>query len=291
MGEALLEQTGESVRALCTGPAPQWRAASMTAREAGILERECTTESEFDELRSRQTFFAAWKAGRLEPVIRATDHGKVIALLPPDASVDDIPWALWARILKGFARPDGRLYTIYVCAHLSLRQFPDRAGEPVRPLHINGGYTYPCDPTCVFLYRAEDATRVLLHELLHAACTDRKGAGLEQMEAETEAWAELLWCAFIASGDLKPFKSLVRTQSAWMRGQVEGLLRGRHMANDGTPTPFPWRYTIGKEDVWRRWGVLDRHIKPVRTRSLRLTAPLSAALHRKFEVRVGSVFL
>jgi hypothetical protein len=291
MGEILLEQIGSSVRALCAGPEPRWRAAPLRAQEAAILERECTTESDFDELRSRQTFYAAWKAGRLRPVVRATEHGKVIALLQDPKEVDDIPWGLWGRILKGFARPDGRIYTIFLCAHPSLRRFPAHAGEPVRPLHINGGYTYPCDPTCVFVYRAEDATRVLLHELLHAACTDRKDVGLEEMEAETEAWAELLWCAFLTSGDLKPFKSLVRTQSAWMRGQVQQLVRGRHMAEDGTPTPFPWRYTVGKEAFWQRWGVLDRKVHPTVTRSLRLTVPPGAVFQRKFEVRIGSVFL
>jgi hypothetical protein len=161
----------------------------------------------------------------------------------------------------------------------------------VRPRHINGGYTYSCDPTCVFVYRAEDATRVLIHELLHAACTDRKGVGLEQKEAETEAWAELLWCGFLTDGDLKPFKSLVRLQSAWMRGQVAGLVRGAHFAVDGGDTPFPWRYTVGKMVMWRQWGVLDEDVRPTRTRSLRLTVPPQAAFQRKFDVPVGSPFL
>jgi hypothetical protein len=143
----------------------------------------------------------------------------------------------------------------------------------------------------VFLYRAEDATRVLIHELLHAACTDRKGVALEQIEAETEAWAELFWCAFISFKSPQAFKSLVRQQSAWMRGQELALMRGDHFAKDATPTPFPWRYTLGKEQMWQRWGILDTAVKPIHTRSLRLTVPPPVAAYRKFDVPVGSVFL
>jgi hypothetical protein len=255
------------------------------------LERECTSDSEFDALRSRQTFYQQYKSGHIVPVIKSTKHGKVIALLARSADAAAIPWRLWGRILQGFPRGDGKRYTVFVCPHPQLRTLPNKHGEPVGPLHINGGYTYPCDSTCVFLYRAEDATRVLIHELLHAACTDRKGVALEQMEAETEAWAELFWCAFVGSGDLKGFKSLVRRQSAWMRGQGQALLRGNHFAKDGTPTPFPWRYTLGKEQMWRHWGILDTAVRPIRTRSLRLTVPPPVAAYRKFDVPIGSVFL
>ena len=292
MGEALLLQINDMVQSLFVeSVVTPWDAASMTPSEKAILERECTSESEFDELRSREIFYRKYKAGKLVPVVRANRYGKVIALLQHPSQVGAIPWDLWSRILQGFARPDGRKYTIFLCAHPAPRMFPREHGAPVRPLHINGGYTYPCDPTCIFVYRAEDATRVLIHELFHAACADRKGVGLEQMEAETEAWAELFWCAFISRGDLKAFRSLVAKQGLWMRGQVEELLAGRHMANDGTDTPFPWRYTVGKMRMWQRWGIFEKCGDPVRSSSLRLTVPLPAIVYRKFDVPVGSPFL
>jgi hypothetical protein len=291
MGDALLEQINDMAQTLFAQPAALWETGVFTAHDRAVFERECSVESEFDELRSRQRFHSRWKAGLLEPLVRTTKYGKVIAFLEEPGQAAMIPWTLWSRIFQRFARPDGRPYTVFVCAHPSRRTLPSRYGEATRPRHINGGYTYPCDPTCVVVYRAEDATRVLLHELLHAACTDRKGLGLEEKEAETEAWAELFWCALMASGDLKACKSLVRRQSAWMRGQNRALLGRRHFVADGTATPFPWRYTIGKEAVWQRWGLLDTTVAPLSTRSLRLTVPPSQALQKKFEVPEGSVFL
>jgi hypothetical protein len=292
MGEALLNAVHVHIHSVYAQPEPVWHEGRLTREEAALLERECTVESEFDELRSRQIYYTKFKAGGLRPTIKTTKGGKVVALLDTPAQAADIPWSLWGRIFQAFAKPDGRPFTVFVCPHPSPRTFPQSHGEPVRPLHINGGYTYPCDQTCVFVYRAEDATRVLIHELLHAACTDRKGVGLEQMEAETEAWAELFWCALVTEGgNLKAFKSLVKQQSAWMRGQVEGLMRGRHMKRDGTATPFPWRYTLGKLMMWERWGILDRRGAPIQTRSLRLTVPPPAAVYRKFDVPIGSPFL
>jgi hypothetical protein len=288
MGDALLK----AILPIAQTYRPQpWHNDTLSRTDAAILARECTTESDFDELRSRQQYYHKFKAGGLRPIIKSTHGGKVIALFERPEQAEEIPWGLWSCIFQAFAKPDGRPYTVFLCPHPAPRTFPRHRGEPTRPLHINGGYTYPCDSTCVFLYRAEDATRVLIHELFHAACTDQKGVGLEQMEAETEAWAELFWCAFLSGGDLKRFKSLVRRQSAWMRGQVEGLARGGHMVRDGTATPFPWRYTVGKMAVWDRWGVLDKAVAPTPTRSLRLTAPPAPLLYHKFEVPVGSVFL
>lgn len=288
MGDALLKTVFEAVGSYAPEP---WRPGVLTAKERSILHRECTQESEFDELKSRATFYELFRSGDLKPVIRQTAHGKVVALLATEAQEREVPWALWSRILRGFAGAGG-FYTIFLCAHPALRTFPDHPNTPVRPLHINGGYTYPCDKSCVFIYRAEDATRVLIHELLHAACTDNKAAHLEQMEAETEAWAELFWCAFLSSkGDLKGFKSLVALQSRWMAAQNRRLIEGRHIAPG--PQKFPWRYTLGKTEMWRRWGIYrpGGTSIPGSTTSLRLTVPPPPSVKRKFEVPATSVFL
>ena len=313
MGDALLQTVFESVSRYSPEP---WRPAILTEKERSILHRECTQESEFDELNSRATFYELFRTGDLKPVIRQTAHGKVIALLAHEEQEREIPWALWSRILRGFAPSAGGFYTIFLCAHPALRTFPAHLNSPIRPLHINGGYTYPCDKSCVFIYRAEDATRVLIHELLHAACTDNKAVHLEQMEAETEAWAELFWCALLSSkGDLKGFKSLVVMQSRWMAAQNRRLVEGGHIApgpqqfplypttselwdpksrveNHGSP-PFPWRYTLGKTDMWRRWGIYrpGGGVSIGAMKSLRLTVPPPPAVKREFGVPATSVFL
>ena len=139
------------------------------------------------------------------------------------------------------------------------------------------------------IYRAEDATRVLLHELFHAVCSDNPSHSLDQKEAETEAWAELVWCGFMALASLKDLKRIVKRQGTWMVSQNGRLASHGHMAPG--PQGFPWRYTMGKEAVWRRWGLLQGAVKGHPVDSLRLTFPPTAAMKRFYGVRATSTML
>ena len=150
------------------------------------------------------------------------------------------------------------------------------------------------------IYRAEDATRVLIHELQHASCLDHHEDGVDLVEAETEAWAELLYVALLSQGNPAVFQKLLQKQVMWMMIQNDVI---RHHIR--RPRQFPWRYTVGKEDVWRRWGLLPdverntteqyelrRNAPPTTllpTRSLRLTAPPSADIQRAFGVEKSNV--
>jgi len=290
--DALLRQVQNSVQ---NSVQVAWSDAPMTAAMAATLERECTGPSAFDQLESRKTFHAKFKAGHIQPIVRTclvedAPVGTVVALLDSKEEDHDIPWPLWGKILALFKRPGNKPYTVYFCAHPALRQFPAHS-HPTQPLHINGGYTYPCSHEAIVIYRAEDATRVLIHELFHAACCDNPRQSLEQREAETEAWAELFWCGFmnVGLGDLKGLKSLVKRQAAWMVSQNERLRRDSHVAPG--PQGFPWRYTAGKEAVWRRWGLLQGAVQGHPVDSLRLTFPPTAAMKRFYGVRASSTIL
>ena len=159
------------------------------------------------------------------------------------------------------------------------------------------------------IYRAEDATRVLIHELQHASCLDStpeqraiKGHSSHEhddaLEAETEAWAELLYAAVLSQGKRAMFLQLVQDQAAWFIEQNEQVKQ--HMKS---PTQFPYRYTIAKEAVWRRWGLVQAGTASLRLQagtatmssqamqSLRLTPPPSAALKRIFGVSPDSTIL
>ena len=273
------------------GPQPKpWFTVPFDEARKAIFVRECSTPTEFDQLKSRTHYNAAWNAGHIQPDVRQTEGGTVVAFFDTPEQAADVPWALWSRILQLFKRPDGAPYTIFFCAHPAPRTFPERTGETVKPLHINGGYTYPCEATCVFVYRAEDATRVLLHELFHAACSDAPHLDTERREAETEAWAELMWCAFMAGGTLHTLESLVAKQARWMAAQNHRLREGAHM--EAGATGFPWRYTIGKEDVWRRWGLTyAASSAPKAATSLRLTMNPTAAMKQREGVRPRSTIL
>ena len=290
------------VALVAAAPKPKpWTAAPLTEQTLTVLKRECETPSEFDQIFSRKHFWALYKAGQIEPVVRTTVGGTLVALLHDKEQLNEIPWTLWSTILQLYKRPDGQPYTIYFCAHPALRTFPTKK-HPVTPLNINGGYAYPCDSTCVFIYRAEDATRVLIHELFHAACSDDPHKSLDDREAETEAWAELVWCGLMGGGDLKKTAAAVVDQASWIHHQNRQLQEDGHMKHTGqvvgavSPNPFPWRSTVGKELIWARWGLAttadtsndkcEEH-----SHSLRLTFHPTAAMKRLWKVTERSTIL
>jgi len=313
---ALLDATLALIQAEYKKPEVAWRSAPINAKELAFLEQECTKIVEFDPKGWRKEMFQRYKrGGRME--VRECDYGRVVVLYDNDDQT--VPWGLWGRILRLY----GVNACIYFLAHPALRQFPKgtirinnvSASYPIGPIHINGGYNYPCNAKEVMIYRAEDATRVLLHELQHANCLDStpEGRGIlshgtrktdnhdgtDALEAETEAWAELLYAAVLSQGKRAVFLQLVQEQAAWFIEQNEQVRQ--HMKS---PTQFPYRYTIAKEAVWRRWGL----VKDLRTattpsaaqslrlaanasHSLRLTPPPSAALKRVFGVSPDSTIL
>ena len=287
----MLRQINQFIREAPKGRVGDWRLRPLDAEHLAILEKECTQPSEFDEILSKQQLFKQYKDGKIEPYVCEHKITKdiVVALFPETILVQDVPWALWSQIVQCYRRANRQPHTIFLLAHPALREFPPY-GKHVTPRHINGGYTYPCNADCVFVFRAEDATRVLIHELFHSACSDNTQLTLEEREAETEAWAELFWCALVARGDLKVFKSYVSTQGDWMRTQNAALIHG-HLMQPGFEG-FPWRYTLGKALLWRRWGLLEgcRPYAPIHG-SLRLTFMPPAELKRSWNVPVTSTML
>ena len=264
----------------------KWIPTTMTRDMEKILADECLKEDPFDQIQSKRRLHERMKSGHT-PLVLKQPNATLVALLDHPSQADDIPWTLWSQIVQLFKRSDGKSYTIFFCADPALRTFP-KPGEAARPFHINGGYTYPCDPNCVFLFRAEDATRVLIHELMHSACCDNAALHLEAREAETEAWAELLWTGFMSQGNLKKLELLVKEQDIWSRSQNARLIRDKNFASG--QMGFPWRYTIGKTEMWNKWGIMG-HSKVVPINSLRLTMPPISAMKSHFGVSQGSTIL
>jgi len=304
MPHPLIELMADMVR---TAPTPKpWTDTDLTEQTLSVLQRECEKPSDFDQIGSRDHFWNMFKAGKIDPVVKQTNEGILVALLNSPDQMEDIPWDLWSILLQLYKRPDGKPYTVFLCAHPALRSFPKK-NKPVTPLNINGGYTYPCDSTCVFIYRAEDATRVLIHELFHAACSDNTALPLEAREAETEAWAELIWAAFMCDpvklcrGDLKEMESVIHDQASYIHHQNRLLCEDGHVTGDLSSMPFPWRYTIGKEDMWTRWGLSVSsnvsHAKNANDRcedhkhSLRLTFHPTLAMKHLWKVSDKSTIL
>jgi hypothetical protein len=228
-------------------------------------------------------------------------YGSVLVVYSEDTfdPMKDVPWDLWGRILRLFHR--AKPFHVYFLASPSLRQFPSPSPSPspshsslppIKPEHINGGYTYPCRQDTIVIYRSEDATRVLIHELQHALCLDHPERGVDRVEAETEAWAELFYTALLAGGDRTEWKRLWSRQWKWILEQNRQVTRHMRLPQS---QEFPWRYTLGKEQALREWFLPSSLPDPSRLQelptSLRLTAPPTRRQKQEQGLRASSTVL
>jgi hypothetical protein len=179
---------------------------------------------------------------------------------------DPTPYDVWGRIFQMFGYGPWR---VSFFPSVLKRELP-AGGGPLGPEHVNGGYAMPCHPETIVIYRKEECTRVLLHELFHASCCDRDLC-LEEKEAETEAWAELANIAFASEGNLKKAYELLQKQLEWIASSHYTLERYFKISQ---PTDYVWRYTLGREAAFLRLGiVLPKHTSGRPKKSNRLTHP------------------
>jgi len=272
-------------------PAPIWNEGPLSQDDFLFLNKECSKPSEFDPHNKRSSMVSKLVKGEVPAITTHCEYGQVVAICEEPKQMRDIPWSLWGRIFRIFSekKPNKAIpFKVFFLANTNLRIFPPGRGT-IGPENINGGYTYPCNRETIVIYRAEDATRVLIHELNHACCLDNPNAKIDELEAETEAWAELIYIGLLSEGDKILFNKLLRKQSAWIVKQNREVRKHIHSGNS---KEFPWRYTIGKEDVWLRWGILDGNTSIVELgNSLRLTVPPSNDIKKKFGVSVASNIL
>jgi hypothetical protein len=256
------------------------------------IQKEVQSDSEFDALRLR---YHTLHHPERQMLYATCPFGSVFVIYSDKTfdPIKDIPWDLWGRILRLFYRKQPS--HIYFLANPSLRRFPSSSSSSssIKPEHINGGYTYPCRQDTIVIYRAEDATRVLIHELQHALCLDHQERGVDRVEAETEAWAELFYTALLARGDPTEWKRLWSRQWKWILEQNRQV--ARHMRSPFSQE-FPWRYTLGKEQALRGWFLPSSLSSPSRTQglsptSLRLTAPPTRKQKQEQGVRASSTVL
>lgn len=242
-----------------------------------ILKQGLQTPSPFDPLNLREQVFKDLRAGKAKLVCRVglSPPAKILAVVYPETK---IPWELFGRIFSAVgpsrkassAKPSA--WRVIWFAHPRKREFPEqkeaeaeaepqantlnaslhtRQAEVIQPLHVNGGYAYACQPETIVIYREEEAARVLVHELLHAACTDDMKNPEEMREVLTESWAELFLIAVLAKGSLTKAKKLWRMQAQWIIDQ-ETVLKGYGVL---TPLNYAWRYTVGRREVMEGMGL------------------------------------
>jgi len=129
--------------------------------------------------------------------------------------------------------------------------------RPITPNNMNGGYTYPSNRR-VFIYRLEEAPKVLIHETLHHSkydsqhwpikgimelykhfnidldgCPSECTTSLLPNEAVVEFWAELYHLMFLSYEYKIPFKVLVEKEREFAIYQASKLLKHQRTLKNG----------------------------------------------------------
>ena len=157
-------------------------------------------------------------------------------------------WNTWWRAIRLLSKTPVR---IVIFGHPRRREVPS-SKNIVGPEDVNGGSANRCDAKTIVIYRKEEATRVLIHELLHGSCSDPYYKTTPHIEADTEAWAEMILCGMTAKGQTSPWIRFMKEQISWTMRQTNVL---RRQYNVHGPGDYAWRYITGKLEVWERLGI------------------------------------
>lgn len=251
-----------SVKKEYSKPHPQYSMKEVSGNDMRYIYSIVKESSPLDELKLKDQILDGLKNNSVGIWKSYSQLGEIIYL----GSKETVNIQVWWRCIRLLSNKPVR---VVIFAHPSLRLMPE-PGHPVEAKHINGGYANCCDGRSIVIYRKEELTRVLIHELLHASCSDPYSSNTSDLESNTEAWAEIIQGAMVAGGD----------QAKWimaMNRQIDYSLRQSSTLRDNhsvlSKNDYAWRYTTGKFEVWKRLGFkipdLPTDYEPVN--SLRLT--------------------
>jgi hypothetical protein len=262
----VLQEIVENVKKQYTTiPQVRWTDVAPTEEDMAILEREALAENAFDKINFRKEMWAALQTGKAALLCRTCVYGKVLVICMKDADLG-ISWSTWARILEGFG-----VTGVRICWYASpTKRILPNHGSAVGPEHVNGGYTMPCQLTAVVIYRLEEATRVLIHEMLHATCTDHDHDSTEIKEAKTETYAELLLIGYASKGNAKLAEKLWLHQADWIQEVNQTLI---HEHGVRSLADYSARYTLGRVKELQSIGLELPTSARRRSTSSRFTSP------------------
>ena len=230
------------------GKAFTWVRDEPTEDDLNHLKKEGNEPSDFDTNGLKKQMIDDLAAGKAKLITKSGPYAKVLAVVYPGTK---IPWETFAKIFVAFG-PSHTPWRVVWFAHPKKREicFEDANANP-GPAHLNGGYAYACMPGSIVIYREEEVERVLIHELLHASCTDDMNKSQEETEVLTETWAELFLVSILANGSKKKAHQLWKIQSQWIANQEAALIK----MGVTCPKSFAWRYTVGRRQVLEGLGI------------------------------------
>lgn len=257
----------ETVKTVTKSSPVAWIHDSYSVSDVDYV-KECVESCKFDTEELQKELYDGFVAGTVALEKKNCPYGSVLVLYEKSAPWA-FPYAAVGRVLQLFYR--GTPFRLLFFGSLRRRLLP-APGSVLDSCHINGGYTYPCNPQSIVIYRREEVVRVLIHECYHASCSDPKNRELPYVEADTEAWAEIALCALAARGREDNFRRIWKAQATYAASM--GALLANSYSVRG-PGDYAWRYTIGKLSVWDRLGLkLPARVPVLRAAeggSLRLT--------------------
>jgi len=231
---------------------PVWVRDQPSQEDIDHIIKEGTDPSPFDPLRLKKAMLDDLRNGKAQLICRRSSLAKVLLVIHP-SNANKFPWRLWGKIFQAFGKPikDAPFWRVVVFANPTPRVFPQLGVEP-GPENVNGGYAYPGNPKSVVIYRLEECSRVLVHELLHAAGTDSMENSIEERESLTETWAEIFLIAVQSEGHPRKAAALWKTQRQWVADQ-EHILEKEHGVNNSTN--YASRYTTERRKVFEGLGL------------------------------------
>ena len=252
----------EAVRKEFEKPTPSWKWEPWSQDDEAYVQQICNNPSSFGS----DAFIKECLAKPVSLTKKKAVSGPVSFLIVAPGPLT-IPLGLWFRIVRTLVPK--RSVRVVLFGNPRIRE-PPKHGQPIEPIHVNGGYTNRCSTRTIVIYRAEEATRVLIHELFHGSCSDPSLA-IPYLEADTEAWAEIVYCAFMGQGKKDAFLQRMREQIRYAVSQAEWV-RKHHKVEDARA--YGWRYLTGRIRVWERLGFAIPSVGTIykdQYKSLRLT--------------------
>jgi len=247
-----------------------WVRDEPTEDDLNHLKKEGNEPSDFDTDGLKKQMIDDLAAGKAKLITKSGPYAKVLAVVYPGTK---IPWETFAKIFVAFG-PSHTPWRVVWFAYPKKREISfanANANKNPGPAHLNGGYAYACMPGTIVIYREEEVERVLIHELLHASCTDDLNNNVVATELLTETWAELFLVAVLANGSKKKAHQLWKIQAQWIANQEAALMQ----LGIRCPKSFAWRYTVGRREVLEGLGIqlpTPTSIEPAPL-SLRFTSP------------------
>jgi hypothetical protein len=228
---------------------PEYRLELPTKEELEYILQQGKDDDPFDTAGLKKDMITAIKEKKAT-ILKSTCKYGTCLVVSLHSSPFKPSWNTWWRAVR-LLSPQKPVRILFF-GHPKKRLVPSSSQLTISAEHVNGGSAMRCDSKTIVLYRKEEATRVLLHELLHASCSDPYYKDTQFIEADTEAWAEMILCGMKATGDASLWNKFMKEQIAWSLRQAATLKLQYNVYNS---THYAWRYLVGRLDVWRQLGL------------------------------------